>query len=187
MVSIEGVNRPISGKVISMPVTQSPVINNLVLRSGSYFSGKKRNEVIVSEKFAHARNLVPGSTLKLVLNGQLKKMYVVGTAISSEFMYLTPPGSIMPDNSDYGAFWIRRDFAEDMYGFHGACNDIVGLLTPESRQLPGAVLREISEKLNRYGVFSTTPLKNQESYLTISAELQGLQMQAVVLPLIFSG
>jgi putative ABC transport system permease protein len=74
-----------------------------------------------------------------------------------------------------------------MYGFHGACNDIVGLLTPKSRQLPGAVLREISEKLNRYGVFSTTPLKNQASYLTISAELQGLQMQAVVLPLIFLG
>ncbi|MDD5697915.1 MAG: FtsX-like permease family protein [Victivallaceae bacterium] len=187
IVALDGVDKPINGKVISMPVKPAPVINNLVLRQGSYFSEKRRNEVIVSEKFARARKLFPGSQLKLVLNGQLRPMYVVGVAISSEFMYIAPPGSIMPDNTDYGIFWARRDFLEDAYGFQGAGNDIAGLLTPAARKRPDAVLRAVSDQLRDYGVFAVTPLADQESYLTISAELEGLRMQAVILPLIFLG
>jgi putative ABC transport system permease protein len=187
IVSLEGENKPVSGKVISMPSKPGAVINDIILRQGSYFSGKKRNEVIISEKFAHARKILPGSRVKIIFNGQLEEMYVTGVAISSEFMYITPPGSIMPDNADYGVFWVRRSFAEDIYGFQGACNEVVGLLTPEARKQPDIVMRSISDKLREYGVFAVTPLKNQESYLTVSAELEGLKMQSVVLPLIFLG
>lgn len=187
IVSLEGVRKPVGGRVISMPAEARKVINNIVLRQGSYFSGTRRNEVIVSEKFAAARKIFPGSTIEIVLNKQLKQMYVTGIAISSEFMYISAPGSIMPDDANYGIFWIRHDFLEDMYGFQGAANEIVGLLTPEARKYPEAVLQEAAKKLNEYGVFSTTPLKNQESYLTVTAELEGLKMQSVVLPLIFLG
>ena len=45
-------SEPISGLVLSLPDHAGPVINNIVLRSGRYFTPERRNEVIVSEKFA---------------------------------------------------------------------------------------------------------------------------------------
>ena len=119
-----------------MPATRTPVINNIVIRKGSYFTGDKRNEVIVSEKFAQARNIIPGTFIHLIMGGKRKKLFVVGTAISSEYIYMTPPGSIFPEPASYGVFWIKQKFAEDVFGFHGACNNIVGLILLRSTKIP---------------------------------------------------
>jgi putative ABC transport system permease protein len=187
IVDLENVEKPISGKVITLPDERLPVINGIVLKRGSYFTDGQRDEVIVSEKFAEARNINPGDFIHIVLKGQRKKLFVVGSAISSEFMYLTPPGSIAPDPAGYGVFWIKREYAEDVLGFHGACNNLVGLLTPEAKLDPEPVLNEISERLNSYGVFTATPLAQQESNLSLCSEMAGLQTQATVLPVIFLG
>jgi putative ABC transport system permease protein len=187
VVDLEDVEKPLSGKVISMPEIREPVINDIILKRGSYFSLDKRNEVIVSEKFAKARNINPGSFIHLVLNGQRKKLFVTGTAICSEFIYLTPPGSIVPDNDGYGVFWIKRRYAEDLFGFHGACNSIVGLLTPEARKNPKGTMDQIQLQLEPYGVFTKTLLKNQYSNLTVNSEMSGLKTQATFLPIIFMG
>ena len=185
IVDLDGVHRPLSGKVISMPSAKKPVINNIVLRAGSYFTAQRRNEVIVSEKFAQARNISPGNFIHLIMNGQRKKMFVIGIGISSEFIYLTPPGAMAPSPKTYGAFWIKHDYAEDVFGFHGACNDIIGILTPEARKMPEPVLKKIARKLEQYGVFSETVLKNQFSNLALVTEMQGLQMMATILPILF--
>lgn len=187
VVDLENVVKPLSGQIISMPESMDPVINGFVMKRGSYFSRDRNDEVIVSEKFAKARNIVPGSFIHLVMNGEKKKMLVTGTAISSEFIYLTPPGSIVPDNEGYGIFWAKRKYIEDRFGFHGACNSIVGLLTPEAKVNPGMTMERIRRKLNRYGVFSETLLKNQYSNLSLHSEMSGLKMQATVLPIIFMG
>jgi putative ABC transport system permease protein len=185
IVDLEGVSKPLSGKVISLPSTRKPVLNNIVLRSGGYFTGQRRNEVIVSEKFAQARHLAPGKFIHLIMNGQRKKMFIIGIAISSEFIYLTPPGAMAPSPETYGAFWIKHDYAEDVFGFHGACNNVVGLLTPEARIEPELVLKKVAAYLEQYGVFSKTILKNQFSNLSLTTEMQGLQMMATMLPILF--
>lgn len=48
IVDLPNVNFPLSGDVIPMPAEKTPVINNIVLRRGSYFTNDKLNEVIVS-------------------------------------------------------------------------------------------------------------------------------------------
>jgi len=187
IVDLQGVIEPISGKVLSLPTEPEPIINNIVLRTGSYFTRRNRKEVIVSEKFAKARNITPGSYIRLILNGQKKKLFVVGTGISSEFMYLTPPGNIVPDPGGYGVFWIKREYAEDVFGFHGACNSVVGHLSPEAQKNPEPILNKIASRLHPYGVYTKTALKNQLANLCLNAEMNGLQIQATVLPLIFLG
>ena len=185
VVDLEGVDKPISGVVISMPSEPAPVINSIVMRQGSYFTSDRRNEVIVSEPFAKARKVKPGTFIHLVMNGQRKELFVVGTAISSEHIYLAPPGGIVDNPMEYGAFFIKRDYAEDVFGFHGAYNNLVGLLTPEARENPQLVFNELNRQLDPYGVFMVTPLKLQFSNLTLTSEMGGLQSMATMFPILF--
>ncbi len=185
MLDLDGVDRPISGQLLSMPPSQQDVINNVILMSGSYFTPGRRNEVLVNHDFATARNIAPGDTLRMVIHGQRKELHVVGTAISSEFVYLMPPGSIVPEPADYGVFYVKQQLAEDAMGFEGACNSLVGFLTPQARQNPQAVLDQLGTALKPYGVFATTPLAQQASNLALSSELSGLSTMATMMPLIF--
>ncbi len=187
IVDLEGVDRPISGLSVSMPDTPGDVINNIVVRSGSYFTADRRNEVIVSEQFAAARKLQPGDYIHLTMNGRREKMFVVGTAISAEHVYIAPPGSLFSAPGDYGIFYIKRTFAEDTYGFQGACNDVVGLFTREGSGMSDLILEEADRILDPYGVFSTTPRRQQFSNLTLHSEMGGLKTLATSLPLIFLG
>lgn len=187
VVDLEGVDTPLSGQALSLPDEPSPIINNIILRRGGYFTPNRRREVIVSERFAETREITPGSFIHLILNGQRKKLLVVGTAISSEYMYMTPPGSITPDPGGYGVFWLKRSFAEDVFGFHGACNSVVGLLTPSARTRGAPVMDRICMELNEYGVFTTTLLKDQLSNISLCSEMENLHMQATIMPTIFLG
>ena len=185
VVDIDGVDEPVCGRVVSLPENPGPTMSGIVMRRGSYFTPSRRDEVIVSEKFATARDVVPGGFLTLILNGRKQKLFVVGTAISSEFMYLIPPGSVMPEPAHYGVFWIKREFAEDTFGFHGACNSVVGMLSLEAKSNPAATLDMIGQKLSSYGVLMKTPLKDQFSNMNLSSEFSGLAVQALTLPLVF--
>ncbi len=187
VVDLEEIDKPLSGILVSMPETPEPVINGFVLRRGGYFTTGQDNEVIISEKFAAARNITPGSFIHLVMNGRKEKLLVVGTAISSEFTYLIPPGGMTPDNEDYGVFWAKHRYMADRFGFHGACNNVVGLLTPEARHLPGQTKDKIKRRLERFGLFGETLLSEQYSNLSLRSEMDGLKVLATVLPLIFMG
>jgi putative ABC transport system permease protein len=92
-VDLPDMDVPINAQVISLPDRRSAVINDIILRRGEYFGEGRRNEVIVSEKFALANEIAPGSTIHLLLNNRRQELIVVGTAISNEFTYLVSPGS----------------------------------------------------------------------------------------------
>ena len=185
MVDLEGIDSPISGQLISLPADPAPVIGGIVLRRGSYFTEERPEEVIVSEKFAQARNIEPGDFIHLVIKGQRKKLYVIGLTISSEYVYLTPPGSITPQPENYGVFYVKRDFADEVLDFQGAANQVIGLLTPEAAPDPDPILDLMERKLKPFGVFATTPLVRQASNLALSSEMQGLSIMAWFMPVIF--
>ena len=187
IVDLEGVEAPLNGTVISMPTKRTKVVNNIVMLKGSYFTGDKKNEVIVSKEFAKKRNISPGSFIHLIMNGQRKKLFVVGIGISSEYVYMVPPGSIVPNPSEYGVFWIKHDYAEDTFGFNGAYNNLVGLLSPKAQKYPKFILKEITDSLKPYGVFTSCILKNQPSNMGLTAELGGLRIFSILLPVLFFG
>lgn len=184
-VDLEDYVEPVSGMVLSLPDRQQPVINNIVLRSGDYFTDHRQNEVIVSEKFALAHNLGPGQTIHLVLNNRRQEMFIVGTAISSEFTYAVGPGSFIPDPNHFGVFYVKRTYAEDIFDFEGAANEVAGILAPEARAGVDEILRRAERLLDPYGVFATTPLDLQQSDQFLSNEIKGLGEIATVIPTIF--
>jgi len=187
IVDIKNISRPISGVMISMPETQSDIINDIVIKSGTYFTNDDEDEVIISEKFSEARGIYPGDYINIIMNGIEKKLFVTGTAISSEYLFMTPPGGMAPDPMNFGVFWIKETFAEDIFSFHGSFNNLIGKIATGSGYEQESALNEIKEILKPYGVYSVTPLSEQFSNMTLLGELGGLQLMAVAMPIVFLG
>ena len=103
---------PINSYVISLPDRRDSNLNDVVMRQGSYFTDRRDNEVIVNASFAREHRLEPGDYVHLLLNNRRQELFVVGTAISSEFAYLLGPGALIPDPEHFGVFYIKQTYAE---------------------------------------------------------------------------
>ncbi|MBN2476532.1 MAG: ABC transporter permease [Pirellulales bacterium] len=184
-VDLDDTVKPLNGLVLSLPNRREPIINDVVLRQGGYFTETRENEVLVNDAFARKHGLRPGDWIRLVLNNRSQELFIVGTAISSEFVYLLGPGAIMPDPEHFGVFYLKQTYAEDVFDFNGAANQVLGRLVPGVRERPQALLRQAEDLLAGYGVFGTTPLADQASNRYVSQEIAGLKSFAVVMPTIF--
>src|SRR5262249_44496063 len=107
-VDLEGAAEPLDGLVLSLPEERRPVINDIVGQSGSYVSDRRAEEVIVSDTFARKHDLHPGERIHLLLNNRRQELFITGTAISSEFVYLVGRGGIAPDPEHFGVFYLKQ-------------------------------------------------------------------------------
>ena len=183
IVDLKQSQRPLAGRVLSMPRQRRDVINDIVIRSGGYFTGHRLNEVIVSHEFAVAHGLRPGDSIHLLLNNRRTELIVTGTAWSSEFAYLIGPGSILPDASNYGVFYIPDDYAEELQDMSGACNEIVCRLSPgaDTEQ----IIATFNARLADYGVISSVRLEEQDSHFMLANEIKQGEQMAVTLASLF--
>ncbi len=184
-VDLENTPEPLNGQIISLPDRGDQVLNDIVLRQGGYFTDQRLNEVIVNDAFARAHNIFPGQWIHLLLNDRRQELFVVGSAISSEFAYLLGPGSLVPDPENYGVFYIKRTFAEEVFDFQGAANQVVGRFSPGVGEESADTLRRAEMLLDSYGVFATTPLRLQASNQFLTNEINGLGAISAVVPTIF--
>ncbi|MBN2580058.1 MAG: FtsX-like permease family protein [Pirellulales bacterium] len=184
-VDLAGVEEPLNGLVLSLPDRRGPIIDDIVLREGSYFTDRRDNEVIVNDAFAKHHRLHPGQWIKLLINNQQQELFVVGTAISSEYVYLLGAGTITPDPKRFGVFYLKQTYAEEVFDFKGSANQVLGRLSAGGRGNVKEILRRAEQRLEPYGVFTTTPLDDQMSNKFLTQEIQGLKSFAVITPVMF--
>jgi putative ABC transport system permease protein len=184
-VDLEQATEPLNGLVLSLPEQRQPVINDILLQRGSYFGDQRAEEVIVSDTFARKHRLQPGDRIHLVLNNRHQELVIVGTAISSEFVYLIGRGGLVPDPDHFGVFYLKQRFLEEVFDFQGACNQVVGLLDPEVRERPEDLLRQAEQRLAVHGVFGTTPRKNHPPHRFVSDYIREIGTLATFVPAMF--
>ncbi len=184
-VDLPRVEKLLNAQVLSLPDSRTPAINDILLVRGSYFTDRRENEVIIHDTFARRRGLQPGQWIHVILNNRRQELFIVGTAMSSEFVYLVGPGSLAPDPENFGVLYLKQSYAEEVFDFDGASNQVVGVMTPGVREYPQPILDRIEARLEAYGVFSTTPRKDQASHRYISEELEGIAVFSSILPAIF--
>lgn len=185
-VDLPDVPEPLNATVLSLPDTRKPVLNDIVLRRGGYFTERRENEVIVNDAFARAHGLEPGDWIYVILNNRRQALFIVGTAISSEFVYLLGPGAILPDPEHFGVLYLKHSYAEDVFDFEGATNQLLGRLARDADpRATDALLARAEALLEDFGVFSTTPLRNQASNAYLSNEIAGLWSFAIFMPVSF--
>ena len=174
---------PASARVVSLPDSGAPVLNTLHLRRGRMPESGERREVVVNEAFAEAHALVPGRSLKAILNGRLEDLRVVGVALSPEYVYAIRPGEIWPDDKRFAVLWMNYGALAEAFDLDGAFNDVALALTRDASE--PEILRQVDTLLEPYGGTGAHARSDQISHRFVSDELTQLRAMAMIPPAIF--
>lgn len=180
---LPGLDAPGMGRFVSVPSNSRPRLNDIVIIRGRYLAPTDHDAVIVSDKFATARKLNSGDTVRAILNGRRRTLRVVGVALSPEHSYSVPPGALYPDDMRYGVFWMAREELGPAYDLDGAFNDVTLSLARGADTL--AVLAQLNTILEPYGGLGAFERKNQLSHQILQNELDQNRVMSTVIPGIF--
>lgn len=188
MIDLDTEPLPITAVAISLPAEPRPVLNDVLLRTGTWFSDKDAEEVLLNDAFAKAHGLRPGARLRVRILDRQHEVLVVGTAMSPEFVYVLPPGGgMVPDPARSGVLYFAEEFLQQAADLDGAFNQIVGKAHRDSRAELDVLLKTIEDQLDAYGVIATQSIYEQPSAIFLADELAGLKVSATVTPVIFLG
>jgi len=179
---IEGLNEPASVLLISLPEGPQE-LNRLYMRSGRLPELGNTTEAVVSEVFATARDLVPGSRFEIVMNGALRAVTITGIALSPEYIYAMTPGEVMPSEGRFGVLWIPEKTLAATYDLQGAFNAASLKLVPGAE--PATVIAAVDRLLAPYGGQGAYERGHQTSHAYLDAELTQLRGMSAVLPPVF--
>ena len=180
---IAAFSEPVTGKLIAIPDSGEPRLNKLFLRTGRWLTPGRHDEVILSEAFAEAHGFTPGDHITAIINGKRKRLTIVGTAISPEYIYQLRPGSAFPDFKRYGILWMSRSAVGNAFDMKGAFNDVSLSLNNTARQ--EAVIDRLDVLLRDYGGFGAYGREDQLSNHFLSEEYKNIERSASMFPVIF--
>lgn len=180
---VPGFDEPVSARLVSLPPEGQPRVNRLFLRQGRLPHPGRSREVAVIQSFAEAHDLTPGDRFAAIINGRRQTLRITGVVESPEFIYVMPPGGMLPDYARYGVLWLSRDALAAAMDMTGAFNSLVARVAPE---VPVAsVMAAMDRLLARYGGTGAHGREDQVSHQLLDDELVQLRTMATVFPAIF--
>lgn len=183
LLDMPGMVEPATGIAVSIPDRGEPSVNRLYLRTGRLPEAGRTGEVAVTEPFAVAHRMEPGSTFTALMNGRRQQLTVTGIVLSPEYIYSIGPGDMMPDPRRFGVFFMSRAALAGLFDMDGAFNDVA------LRTQRGANLRTIVDDLDRilrpYGGSGAHDRVDQVSHAFLDNELIQLRAMAAVIPPVF--
>ncbi|MEQ9569703.1 MAG: FtsX-like permease family protein [Longimicrobiales bacterium] len=180
---LPGLDVPGMGLFVSIPDEGAGELGGVVLQGGRLPGPAAADEVVISRTFAEARGLLPGDTVRAIVNGRARDLQVVGSAVSPEHSYSVPPGALYPDDERYGVFWMRRGVLGPLYDMEGAFNEVVLDLAPGADA--DAVMARVDAVLDPYGGRGAYPRADQFSHLVLQGELDQNRVMGTVIPGVF--
>lgn len=176
---------PATGRLISIPETRTPILNDLYLRRGRYLEPGHPEEVLVSEVFANANHLNLGDTIGAVLNQRWENLRIVGIALSPEYIYEIRGTDLFPDNQRFGVIWMGHKALATAFDMEGGFNDLAIDLTVPTQE--AEVIFQVDQLLEPFGGFGALGRWNQISHRFLTDEIIGLAATAIFTPSIFLG
>lgn len=186
-VEIPGLSDPIIGQLIGVDRRDPPRMNLVSVSHGRALDGAGTArfdgnlDVLVSEGFAQAHRLGPGSRLAALVNGKRRMLVVAGIALSPEFIFAGLWG--MPDTRGFGVFWIDREALAAAYDMQGAFNRVAIKLAPGASEQ--AAVAGATRLLSRYGGHEANGRSEQTSHAMLDNEIKEQRILGTVLPAIF--
>ena len=185
MVPLEGEPDPVTGRIVSLPDDGVAPLNDLYLRAGRLPAPTAADEVVILEQFATAHGLLVGDRLPVVVNGSLRRLEIVGIALSPEYVLAMSSSSPIADNRRFVVLWMLRSTIAPAFQMEGAFDEVSLQLQPGASE--GAVLDAVDRELVRYGGLHAVTRAKQMSNFALTSELGVLRRLALVIPAIFLG
>ena len=190
-VEIEGRSEPIVGQLIGLDAREPRRMNRVVLRDGRAGQAPSPGGVLpggaipawVSETFATAHGLKPGSRLSALVNGKRRTLVMAGVGLSPEYVFAGLWG--MPDQRGFGVFWVDRELLAAAYDMEGAFNRLAVKLAPGADERE--TIAALETHLARFGARRPHGRDDQVSNAMLDNEIQEQFLLGTVLPAIFLG
>ncbi|EKQ56571.1 MULTISPECIES: FtsX-like permease family protein [unclassified Clostridium] len=171
-------------RFITLPDIKKDIVNDIVIKSGRYFSEDDSNQCLLDEDFFKANNLSLGDYIYPIINGNKVKLKVIGCVKSPEFVYtLKDSSEIMSDNKKFGIIYIKQSFGEAIFDYKGLVNNISIKLSSGSNVENAK--DDIKKVLRNYGVKSVIDRDEQTSSKMISEKIKQLKSMGGSFPVIF--
>jgi putative ABC transport system permease protein len=183
LLDLPTLTEPGAVQLVTMPGGGPGALNQLYLRQGRLPDPQSANEAVISESFAKAHRLRPGSDFSVLMDGQARKLMVTGIVLSPEFIYAIGPGEMMPDPRRFGIVWMTRPSLEAAFDLDGAFSNVVIKLAPGADA--DRVIERLDQLLEPYGGVGAISRKDQLSNVFLDAELKQMRAMVRVLPTIF--
>ncbi len=177
-------NRKVTGRVISLPASGEPNINQLKLISGSYPRRRTSREVLLEASFAKFHKLKPGEYIRLVILDDKLRFRVAGIVQSPEYIYVVQSReSPMVTPRTFGVMWAREGIVDELFGTSGSVNDVGFRMAPGANRR--SAMNAAAKILRPYGADEPIPQEDQPSAEFLRLDLIGLQALAFFFPVLF--
>ena len=185
--TLDIVDKPRATVVYVASLTESgdPVLNVPILRRGLLPDPNATDQVALNEPFAKANDLWPGDSFAVNLNGIKRNVTVTGWLLSPEFIYTIGPGSLIPDDENYGILWMPERALAAALNRTGAFDNLSVKLRPGFDAQP--VMDALDNLLEPYGSWGAIDRGEQVSNAFIDGEITQLRTLAYILPPVFLG
>lgn len=180
---LPGFTEPVSARVLSVPQSGQPDVNRLFVRQGRLPAPGRNAEAAIVGAFAESHGLLPGNQFSVIINGRKQTLVVTGIVESPEFIYVLPPGGMLPDFKRFGVLWLSQESLSAAMDMRGAFNSVVVRVQPGYPL--ASVIHDLDRVLDRYGATGAFSRRDQFSHRFLSDDLDQLKIMATVFPLIF--
>lgn len=183
VIDVQGLDEPVIGRLISLPTSGKPSLNQVYLRSGRKLDELQTGEILASEGFVKANELGVGDTIEAVINGRHQELKIVGVGLSPEYIFQIRPGDILPDEKRFGIFWMSENELEAAFNMEGAFNSVSFSLMHGASE--SKVIEAVDRILRPYGCTGAYGRGRQVSARFLDDEIKQLRAMAFVAPSIF--
>ncbi|KAA5547080.1 FtsX-like permease family protein [Roseiconus nitratireducens] len=183
LLDIDDMVEPASCRLVSIETDDPSPMNAVYLTRGSFPRDPDRSEVILSELFAEAHQLLPGDTIDCIMGGRKQTLRIVGVGLSPEYVYVVQPGLMLTDNRRYGVAWMPRRQMEAAFNMEGAFNYVSIQLQPHANT--EEVIARLDRLTKPFGGTGAYAREDQESHLRVADEMSQMKTMAFVMPTIF--
>jgi putative ABC transport system permease protein len=180
---VPGMAQPAIGRLISVPDSGRPTLNDVYVRRGRWLDPAQPDEVLASELFCEAHGFNPGDRVAAIVNGRRRWLTIVGIALSPEYVYAIRPGELFSDKRQFGIFWMSRRALAPAFDMEGGFND-VAIATVRGAGTAD-VIAGLDRLLEPYGGRGAYPQSLQPSAWALDNELRQLQTFGYIIPLFF--
>lgn len=170
-------------RIVSVDPESPNPINGVLLDKGIPLATGRMN-IWVDNNFLEANDLELNQEIEIIAEGRKRSLQIVGSGKNPEFIYaMRTAGELYPDPQTFGIAYIPYEMTKTLFKENGMINNIVFTLKPGAEYQD--VENTLKPKLDKYGLKSLYPRKDQSSHLILEEELSGIEAMSFSLPLLF--